>query len=513
MRESRRVRSDGSYVSVNGAMGAEGKVGRYGIWLILGMVIWFGVFGSGVLATPTLVNISEELDGEWGIPRINNLGHIIMTQRDTSSYGGAAWFFNGSSWSAVPNVASVEAVDGLTWRLNDNDRFVYADRSSNHVVHVADPNGDIVVLTKQQGTFAGSINNSNTLAVYRYGGYSSTIQLSEPPYTDFTQVGSPAYMSHLSVDINNSGQVVYRTNAYGIGTVYLYTPDIGVRTIGSASSQVSVDDYGRVLRGYDKVIYLGNQAICTLQRNDFGAGLAVSDNGKVVWTEYNGSRFDVFTFVDGVRTCVSAGRPDIVSAVFPDINNDGEIVFMNATGTFTSDVFLWTPDSAQSPIVYNGHFDGNTLYGWDVIASGAAVADLVLQGAGDYAVRLTTGSPVSISQLIETPSQAFYLDFDCDFETVNGDARLDVLLGGITLMSLPAVVSDEQRYHLLVDNPALMGLEDAALTFTWDGTLAGSVSLLDNIAITPVPEPLTGMIVFLGGAGLFYRRRSAKRNA
>lgn len=133
--------------------------------------------------------------------------------------------------------------------------------------------------------------------------------------------------------------------------------------------------------------------------------------------------------------------------------------------------------------------------------------------AGNNAARLEAASPVSVSTTLDTPSTPFSVVFDYRFDPSEGD--LGVFLDSRLIDRIDATLAAEfLTWRTFVDDPALLGLEDASLVFEFFGT-TGSVLLLDNIRIsnvaqldvTPaptasVPEPQAWTIFALGLAVL-----------
>ncbi len=94
--------------------------------------------------------------------------------------------------------------------------------------------------------------------------------------------------------------------------------------------------------------------------------------------------------------------------------------------------------------------------------------------------KLVTGSPVSISQLVDVPMASFDLSFDYFFET--GSGTLDVFLDDMLLGTLLGDPSQTEfiTANMLVDGQ-LLGLTDVDLTFFFNDNDSGSVLWLDNI--------------------------------
>lgn len=157
----------------------------------------------------------------------------------------------------------------------------------------------------------------------------------------------------------------------------------------------------------------------------------------------------------------------------------------------------------------NGAFASGDLTGWEVTTGGGSATPFD-KGDGDFGALLTTGSPVAISHLIDTPSDPFHLLFDYEFLSTTG--QLDILLGGVlldTLLAPAALLAGPSLYDILVVNPTLLG-QNLELTFLFDG-ISQSQVVLDNIdvqsALEPVPEPATCVALLMGLGALGFTRR------
>jgi hypothetical protein len=142
--------------------------------------------------------------------------------------------------------------------------------------------------------------------------------------------------------------------------------------------------------------------------------------------------------------------------------------------------------------VGNGRFE-NGLDGWSTTGEGS-VSETEVDGT--TAAMFTTGSPATITQLIETPASPFEVTLDFRFEQELGELSVelaDQMLGTIVSGGL---IGEFQSMSFLVTDPSLFGLSDAELAVTFDGPTSGLDLLLSRVSVVradvaPVPEPST----------------------
>ncbi|WP_440997882.1 fibronectin type III domain-containing protein [Arhodomonas sp. SL1] len=103
---------------------------------------------------------------------------------------------------------------------------------------------------------------------------------------------------------------------------------------------------------------------------------------------------------------------------------------------------------------------------------------------------LETGSPASVTQVVDTPADPFNLMFDYLFDTLTGE--LSVSLDG-ERVGRPLALGDtsQEDYYrsvIEIEREALLGRNDVALGFTLDGE-PGSRVLIDNVSFAGMPIP------------------------
>ncbi|MGR8949242.1 MAG: hypothetical protein ACU84Q_14425, partial [Gammaproteobacteria bacterium] len=180
---------------------------------------------------------------------------------------------------------------------------------------------------------------------------------------------------------------------------------------------------------------------------------------------------------------------------------------------------LSAPVSAPAPTVsataslfaaygtFEAQLADGSIAGWNV--SGPGSADVIQLAGDNNVVRLTTGSPVELSQLIDTPSEAFTLSFDYEFLTDTGTLEVylaDTLLGTLDAPATPPGSFDNASFTL--SDAALFNLAGAELAFVFDG-FTGSQIDIDNVMAVSTPVPLPSALVLLaaGLGGLLARSR------
>jgi len=426
----------------------------------------------------------------WALPRINSAGDVALVRGETSGFGGALYLWTGS-WEeivAFPGCSVVNyTVNHPKLELNDNGRAAFLSSGSENV-SVADTTGFIPLGTAPTPlNYAIDINDYDQIAAYSYHAWlNNHIYTSDDPYTTYSDDVGPADIIQFRIAYNNLGQIAWKPPS--TSTIYRFTPGIGSEAIGVANyATFDIDDLGRVLYLADwERLMLNDMQVRTSEdlapSAEYGH-FRISDNGRfVVWTEKTEGNWELWTLLDGMPTNLTLGSYYRVAS--PDVNNDGLIVFQSIESTswpYDSHVYMYEPDPVET-IVYNGHFDGETLFGWVPSAEGAAVVDLVTAGAG-FAAQLTSGSPASLGQMLDVPTASSTLAFDVDFLTSNG--TLTVSLAGVVVATLTSADDTEPGFTSIeidLSTTPPLGEEDALLLFSLDDATSATVQI-DNVSI------------------------------
>jgi hypothetical protein len=459
------------------------------------MWVWgiIGCLSAGVLEAGTFESITSDLSMSCHSGSINNQGHVVF-QRGSFD-GGRIWYWDGQvAPYEIPGIASASCWASTPMKLNDNDLVIYFKFTAGQ--YVANPSGPVAQLNPEgTGSWVNSVsfNNHNDYVRTQSGRFLPWDlcfgTVGNPPETVIS-VGYPNPVP--SVDINDSQQVAW------VGAGRLNGNQV------ASQEAPRINNAGGILYRYQNQLYhtyyghiSSNLSPLDVFQNMTGS-YGMSDNGLVVWLEMVGDAPEVFMLADGITTHITGGQyryaADPGRSIFdPDINNDGTIIFSAYIESGNRDIIVYKPDAIPQPtIVYNGHFNGNNLFGWTVGGSGMVEVLAAPSALWDQSVaHLTCGSPVDIHQTIDTPAGAFSLSFDYQFTTLTG--TLQVLINDSVVAEIPApdtLAVIPSRYQVKISDPGLLGLKGATLSLNLTGDTGSSI-YLDSIKITP---PIPGDI-------------------
>jgi len=195
-----------------------------------------------------------------------------------------------------------------------------------------------------------------------------------------------------------------------------------------------------------------------------------------------------------------------------DIDNRGWIIAEAWGGSHGTDhaVVLLTPVRGEN-VVGNSSFDSNA----GLTTGGGGTATIVTDpnDGTNLCLQMTTGSPVYVEQLVDTPNGSFEIAFD--YQVVDAGCTLAVSLDGLSLATLGPLdtTAGWVSHGFLVADPNVFDLTGAALRVTVDHGESGKTVYLDNLevrVVNPVPEPACAAVL-LAGASLLRRRRTRTR--
>ncbi len=468
--------------------------------------------GNGGIFTPTslIAQTGDTIDGKQiflrpTLPDINNAGVVVFTARV-----GSSTFGNEAILTGTRIVADKDSViDG-----HNIDTVLAAPVINNR--------GEIVFLARPDTGGTGVFTETNRLAQSSINGPFQSIFGSDPGLNDdgtavfeardtnnVTGVGSSAGGFFAQLGDSFGGR---NWNGAGVGGV-----DPVINNNDLAAWYGFADQRPAIMASDGRLIARATDPAGSDFIRDFNSNLAINNNDQIAYT---------FRFQG-----IGGGAVRVDNSF---VAQTGDTIMGLDLGTFTGTVDI--DDAGRVLFVANTRPTGQL---------GAFTSTLILATPvpdGNFVAKLTTGSPVTLSQTIDTPTTGpVSLDFDYLFETTTG--VLDVFLNGDLLGTLNApgtLESDFQSASFAID-PSLLNLTGVDLTFEMDGP-TGSVVFIDNVelsgstlingdfqdaSIAPwqftttgnglvqvvpftgvgVPEPATGLLAAFGCMVVLGRRR------
>lgn len=386
-----------------------------------------------------------------------------------------------------------------------------------------------------------------------------------------TSYGNPNYVHYYNLKTNATGALVlgvspdidgntliYSYDTYGNGNGYrlfyrdLQTGANGRVTTGTSNELNGVISGSKVLWGsgnlYGKDINTSqNYSVATTGYNEYSVDIA---GNIAVWVDNRAGDNRVYgkNLISGdTFAAMASGRTQEVphiwgnTVVYSMIEGWNVHAYNIVTGTSellspqVSGIYNYNPDvSGDRAVFYQRNYNGGpqnrvvvATYAYLTdqdfgLVPGALPASWVVTGLGTATVeqdpnsgncyaQLTTGSPVTLSQLLDTPAGSFDLLFDYDFLTTDPLAELTIEMNGIPLGTLTApseLVGDWTTHSIRVGDASLLGQSDVTLSFTFDAPDSGRQVLIDNVRLLQVvPEPASVALLGLAGVALVCRRR------
>jgi hypothetical protein len=514
-----------------------------GLWLaiLLASFMLAAVATSTVLAAPLNSYTAVEIglsDGSYNFAAtgLNDQGDVCGNYRDSALHS-ASFAYLGGTFQTLYKFWTYQGIQAYS--INDAGVVVgmtplTTDYSSSVPVYWSTPSGFTAI---PKAPFVESqamhINNNNQVAMRAvvWNNQSYVSKIGVPGYTNIGTYGSSNYATTDVMDITDGG--IFAGNAYDANTVSLGM--IGTITAGQVTSLTTFSafestptlaTYVSAVNSSGASVGMGLGAwgpgVKAYKRNADGSIVDLGlGGGAQSWAaDINDKGLAVGSHMDSsykVTACVFRGDgtvidlDSLVSAPYllteaAGINNKNQIVANGKDGSGHTHAFLLTPTMQ----IHNGNF-GNfegDLSGWTVKTTGDSTASLASDplNAANHVLLMITGSPIEVDQTVNTPTEAFLLDFQYYLPVATG--QLDVSLNGAGIGTIlgsgrPAGVWNDASFS--VTDPGLLGLLQTELKFVYNDTAPGSQIYLDNILLTP--EPATLSLLALGGLMALRRRR------
>ncbi|MBI1367230.1 MAG: hypothetical protein GC162_01105 [Planctomycetes bacterium] len=425
---------------------------------------------------------------------------------------------SGQTFNSGPFNAETFSINNIKPDINNDGTVVFNTRSIYRF-----SNGTLTQLTPSSGSIAGtffasgsstpSINNNGQIAfevtefrnsaledsIFRINGTTVTNAV----HGSDAAPGGGTYGNirfNFFIGLNDNGQIAFASpNGGGSSPNAAYfvdefntpslivkqgdaAPDTGGGTVGDFMNLVSLNNSGHVVISTS---IAGGNTTFALYRSTDTTPVQITAIGKPLFT--------------GTTEFFSSGK----------INNLDDVAFDADTvvdGQFHLGTFVSLNDGSVLPVFTPGRKlnvaagDSRTIASsrtLDFNSAGQILAEVVFTDGSrglftantrNVAAKLTTGSPVSITQSVTVPAPAassFTLAFDYQFVTGSGSLTVDLgfingliqITGGGTPMD--SFAHFENTFNFPLGNPG--DLVD--LTFTFNDSQSGSVLLLDNVSL------------------------------
>lgn len=328
--------------------------------------------------------------------------------------------------------------------------------------------------------------------------------------------------------VNVQGQTIFSTTGtaypFGVGSAYPVSLQVDISATRTVSGSLQFNGpwsytFPSIGVGPSTDSNIGSLPVGTgaFQTFNFTVDQAADAAGiaSVNWTgELAGAAVPPVLVEANFDTFTSPGAGLGTQIVLNQYVTSGGNVVMNppSLGGSTIVQYNYIPRGLGPDKVENGDFDDG-LNGWESTGPGEANTTSDNVGQGNTAAQLTTSSPVTLSQSVETPASDFRVQFDYAFLTTDG--TLDVRLDDQVLASIDSALEADvgeaptahfQRFSYDVGSAALQGLDDALLELHFDGPSDAQV-LIDNVSLAAVPEPTTLALLTLPAGLLLGRPR------
>ena len=322
----------------------------------------YGMFDEGGLVARknTLID-AVSMDAVFGPSHIDNAGQVYFTANTSGIFGGPSVM---SSTARILHFDDV--IDGKRWSGATTNR-----------PHVSG-NGTVAIAGGFRGTAA---NPGNGSGIFALGATTGLIAEAGDVF------GGESWSGRASkIALNDDGFFAWFGNIQGGGNA-LFSTD------------------GLIARNGDTV---GGKQILILNPNSTGFGPDTNNSRQLVSpaTISGGSAILSNTGLSVGTGDTIAGKTLSTIVTHPVINDLGQVAFI---GNFTggTGIFLASPVTG-GPIVNPG-FEDPGLADWTVEGPGTAADVEFPASSGNTVAQLTAGSPVTLSQVVDTPNVPFTL--------------------------------------------------------------------------------------------------------
>jgi hypothetical protein len=488
-------------------------------WIYPGSVYLFDTQTGGVIRK--FNNPSQDTTSTGYANAVCAVGSRVLVGASeyttTVDLSGKAFLFNGSTGSLDRTLAAGTPTCGAQYGKSVAAYgpyalvgAPYADATAN----INDWTGKVYMYDPQDGTLLRTFNNPAPAYDDKFGfavaGMGSNVLISAPGDKSGATRGGMVYLYNgqtgaqlrtfadptpstgewFGCSIASAGNTVFVGSPFGgYGAVHAYAADTGEYLQTYQNPRTVSDAFGCSIAVVGRYLLIGADGRGALTGKAYLFDVKTGDLVHT-FTDPSPAANDVFGWA-----VAAIGSDYLISDPYQDV---GGLMSKGA-------VYLF--EGIHQPGLVSSSDFGQGLAGWRISGGGTGKLVEDPRAAGNWAVEMATGSPVTLGQSVDTPAQAFWVEFDYEFTKTDG--FLTISLAGQVLDTLyaPAVLAgDWTSYKLLVNDPALIGLANATLELTLNAAMVSQIRL-DNISLTEIPEPSTLAMLILSSLVWAGRKR------
>ena len=273
-------------------------------------------------------------------PRINDSGNVVFTAFPQIYF----WDKNQVSTPYIPPQRGIGSDLGIN--INNNNEIVWSERGLIMSPSRIYLNGTPISPDNHQG-FTPSINNNGEV-VWEDVSNSTSNSTSNIYFWDKTTITTITSGGNLYLPvINDNSHIVWSSN----NNLFLWNGSAISQITNNTNPNLSIMDIafnnnGDIAYSYDNnELYFYDGATTLITNTCLYPFFGMNDSGEIVWSDLD----DIFIYKNGA---ISEVTDDELQNKYPDINNNGEIVYVQHDPTaYDTRILIATPIPEPSVVL------------------------------------------------------------------------------------------------------------------------------------------------------------------